>query len=132
MTCEEFERIVTDLACEFLIEAASRKRALAHAQACPRCGIRLQQERALTAALNDAAGAEMAQAPARARAALLAAFQQQTASGIAALPAVTNKPLRRPSRALIAAAAVVLLASMLIALQLLRHQSRVESAAGAG
>ena len=34
MTCEEFERVVTDLACEFLIEAAARKRALAHARAC--------------------------------------------------------------------------------------------------
>lgn len=132
MTCEEFERIVTDLACEFLIEAASRKRALAHAQACPRCATRLQQERALTAALNGVAVAETAEAPARTRAALLVAFQQQPANGVAAPEAVTNAPLRRPSRALIAAAAMVLLAALLVVLQLLRHHSKVESPAGAG
>jgi hypothetical protein len=131
MTCEEFERIVTDLACEFLIEAASRKRALAHAQACLRCAARLQQERALTAALNEVASAEIAQAPARTKAALLAAFGQQTAAGVVAPLVLTNRPSRRRSRGMMAAAAAVMLAAILVALQLLHQQSKVESLTGA-
>jgi negative regulator of sigma E activity len=127
MTCEEFERIVTDLACEFLIEAASRKRALAHAQACLRCAGRLQQERALTAALNEVASADTAEAPARTRAALLAAFQQQSAPAVVTLPALTSQPLARRSRGAMAAA--VMLAALLIVLQLLNQQSKVEMSA---
>jgi negative regulator of sigma E activity len=131
MTCEVFGRIVTDLACGFLIEAASRKRALAHAQACLRCAARLQQERALTDALNEVASAEPALAPAHTRAALLIAFQQQTATGVVALPLLTNRPLRRRSLGVMAAAAAVLLAAILVVLQLLHQQSKVESSAGA-
>lgn len=127
MTCEEFERVVTDLACEFLIEAATRKRALAHARACSRCAARLQQERALTAALNEAASAERAQAPARMKTALLVAFQQQTAPASVAAPLVAlNESPRRWSRWLMAAAAVLMLAAILVALQVLHQQSKAE------
>src|SRR5947199_7300196 len=108
MICEEFEKVVTDLACEFLIEAATRKRALAHAQACSRCAARLQHERALTSTLSEAASVEMAQAPVHLKAALLAAFQQQQmpASVIAPLASLNESP-RRPSRWLMVAAAVL-------------------------
>ena len=130
MTCEEFERVVTDLACEFLIEAATRKRALAHARACSRCAARLQQERALTAALGAAASAETAQAPAHMKAALLAAFQQQAAQAdVTAPPVLMKAPPRRWSRPLVAAAAVLLLAAVLVALQFLHQQSQAESLA---
>lgn len=128
MTCEEFERIVTDLACEFLIEAATRKRALAHARACSRCAARLQQERALTTALDEAASAETMQAPAHLKSALLAAYQQQvTQANVIASPALTPASPRRWSRSLIAAAAVLLLAAILLTLQFLHQQSQAES-----
>lgn len=127
MTCEEFERVVTDLACEFLIEAATRKRALAHARACSRCAARLQQERALTAALGEVASAETAQAPAFMKTALLAAFQEQTTQAdVPALPVLRREPPRRWSRSLVSAAAVLLLAAILLALQVLRQQSQAE------
>ena len=128
MTCEEFERVVTDLACEFLIEAATRKRALAHARACSRCAARLQQERALTAALNEAASAERAQAPARMKTALLVAFQQQMTPASVAAPLVSrNESPRRWSRWLMAAAALLMLAAILVALQVLHQQSKADS-----
>jgi hypothetical protein len=131
MTCEEFERVVTDLACEFLIEAAARKRALAHARACSRCAARLQQERALTAALDEAALAETAQAPARMKAALLAAFQQQ---GVQAnVPAPLVRPKESPRRGpgwLAVAAAVLMLFAILVALKALHSQSQAEPMSG--
>ena len=130
MTCEAFERVVTDLACEFLIEAASRKRALAHARACARCAARLRQERALTAALNAATSAEHGQAPAGMKTALLGAFQQQTAPApVAAPPVFINSAARRPTRWLLAAAAALLLLAILVTLQVLHRQSLVESSA---
>lgn len=131
MTCEEFEKVVTDLACEFLIEAAARKRGLAHARACVRCAARLQQERALTAALNATAGAEIAQAPARVKTALLAAFHGQAtpAPVIAPLSALNESPRRR-ARWLMAMAAALMLAAILVALQVLRQSSQAEPADG--
>jgi hypothetical protein len=129
MTCEEFERVVTDLACEFLIEAATRKRALAHARACSRCAARLQQERALTAALGEVASAETAQAPAFMKTALLAAFQEQVSQAALTAPTALRKERpRRWSRSLVTAAAVLLLAAILLALQVLHQQSQAESA----
>ncbi|HKQ07375.1 MAG TPA: hypothetical protein VJ464_19780 [Blastocatellia bacterium] len=130
MTCEAFERVVTDLACEFLIEAAARKRALAHARACSRCAARLRHERALTAALNAAASTEHGQASAGMKTALLGAFQQQTAPvPVAAPPVFINSASRRPTRWLLAAAAALLLLAMLVTLQVLHRQSLVESSA---
>jgi len=130
MTCEAFERVVTDLACEFLIEAAARKRALAHARACSRCAARLRQERALTAALNGAASAEHGQASAAMKTALLAAFQQQTAPvPVAAPPVFIKEASHRPRRWLVAASAALLLLAILVTLQVLHRQSLVESSA---
>jgi hypothetical protein len=123
MTCEEFERVVTDLACEFLIEAASRKRGLAHARACSRCASRLQRERRLTAMLSEVSNIETVQAPGSTRNSLLAAFQDQhgqtpvpaDASGVAVplrtpLRTVDSRPQRRPLWLMAAAAALALLA----------------------
>lgn len=131
MICEEFERIVTDLACEFLIEAATRKRALAHARACSRCAACLQQERALTAALDEAASAETTEAPALMKMALLVAFQQQMTPANLPAPLVrVNESPRRWSRWLMAAAAAFMLLAILVALQVLHQQSQAESPAG--
>ena len=130
MTCEEFERVVTDLACEFLIEAAARKRALAHARACARCAARLHQERALTAALNIAASGETAQAPQLMKTTLLAAFQPQTAAAtVTRRPASINQAPRRVTRWAMAAAAALMLLAILVALQVLHKQSALESSA---
>jgi hypothetical protein len=131
MTCEEFERVVTDLACEFLIEAATRKRGLAHARACSACAARLQQERALTAALDLAASAETAQAPASMKTALLGAFQRQSRQANAPAPLVRVKQSSHGrSGWMTAAAAVLLLLAILVALQVLHRQSQAEPPAG--
>lgn len=131
MTCEEFERVVTDLACEFLIEAATRKRALAHGRACSRCAARLQQERALTAALDLAASAEPAQAPARMKTVLLAAFQQQSRQADVPAPLVRMKESSPGwSGWMTAAAAALLLLAVLAALEVLHRQSQAEPPVG--
>jgi hypothetical protein len=128
MTCEDFERVVTDLACEFLIEAAARKRALAHARACARCAARLRQERALTVALNIAASGETAQAPQLMKITLLAAFQPQAAPArVTRRPAPINQAPRRMTRWAMAAALMLL--AILVALQILHKQSALESSA---
>jgi cytoskeletal protein RodZ len=127
MTCEEFERVVTDLACEFLIEAATRKRALAHACTCAGCAARFEQERALTTALNITARAETAQAPALMKTALMAAFQQQTKPAAVAAPPVPAAALPRRERRWLVAAAALMFLAILVALQVLHRQSQVES-----
>ena len=145
MTCEEFERIVTDLACEFLIEAATRKRGLAHARACSRCAVRLQQERGLTSVLNEVANRETVQANPRLKTALMVALQQEmkrsreqrgqgpqrvppspgSRSDLIPLPlSVVNSkaPVRRPAW-LMATAAALAAAALLVAWQFSRNPS---------
>jgi hypothetical protein len=78
MNCSDFESFINDLARERVLDAAERAEALAHAEACARCGVRLADERALTSGLRTlAARGAQAQAPARVEAALLSAFRQR-------------------------------------------------------
>lgn len=55
MNCQSFESAINDLARDQIMEAEARRRALAHAGACERCGARLADERALTAGLRKMA-----------------------------------------------------------------------------
>jgi hypothetical protein len=78
MNCSDFESIINELARERLVDASERAEALAHAESCQRCSVRLGEERALTSGLRTlAARAAHEQAPARVEAALLSAFRQR-------------------------------------------------------
>jgi hypothetical protein len=79
MKCQEVEAVISDLACNRLMEADVRKRALDHADSCVRCASRLSDERMLTAVLRLAASEETEEAPAYVRAALLAAIASRAA-----------------------------------------------------
>ena len=112
MSCRNFETILTETARGEMLDARARADALAHAETCDRCAARLADEQALSAGLRAvAAGAAVAQAPARVEAALLAALRQRAASPSG--PAVTPmRPDPAPWTAwAIAAAAVILVVS---------------------
>jgi hypothetical protein len=120
MSCQEFKRVVEELADGRLLETAARDAGLAHAALCVECAARLMEARGIGAGLRVAARAETEEAPARVRAALLAAFAEQHGGTPAeqrregALPAnIVELPARRAARwwgaAAVAAAAAVLL-----------------------
>ena len=76
MNCQDFEKIINDLAREQMMEARERATGLAHAEECQRCAARLRDERALSGGLRSLAlSTEHLEAPARVEAALLAAFR---------------------------------------------------------
>jgi hypothetical protein len=76
MNCQDFEKIINDLAREQMMEARERAGGLAHAEECQRCAARLRDERALSGGLRSLAlSAERLEAPARVEAALLSAFR---------------------------------------------------------
>lgn len=78
MNCSDFESIINDLARDQLLDASERTQALAHAESCQRCSVRLVEERALTTGLRTlAARGAQSHAPARVEAALLSAFRQR-------------------------------------------------------
>ncbi|MBX7218492.1 MAG: hypothetical protein K1Y36_00960 [Blastocatellia bacterium] len=78
MNCQEFHTVVTELAAAGLMEASTQTQAQAHAAGCPSCRNRLETERALREGLRTLATATAtAQAPARVKQNLQAAFRQQ-------------------------------------------------------
>lgn len=78
LNCQDFSRIVAELARERMMDATVRADGLAHAAVCARCAARLADERALSAGLR-ALAAVKPEPPAHLETALLAAFRQQTA-----------------------------------------------------
>ena len=74
MKCDGFEAVINDLAKSVIMDAALRDEALSHSASCPRCAMRLADERELTAGLKALAVASAAEASARVEASLLAAF----------------------------------------------------------
>ena len=119
MNCRDFEKNVLALARNELIDASSREISLAHTVTCVSCADRLAGERALIAAVR-AVAATLAEekAPAYIGAALLTAFREHT-------PAVTGNtvipmPLKsaRHWRFEAAAAAVLILVSIVAVLWL--------------
>jgi hypothetical protein len=120
MSCQDFRRVVEELADGRLMDAAARDAGLAHAAVCVGCAARLMKARGIGAGLRVAARAETEEAPPRVRAALLVAFAEQQRVGRAeqkredAAPAnVVALSPRRAARwwgaAAVAAAAAVLL-----------------------
>lgn len=78
MNCHDLEGIVNDLARGQMIEASLREKALAHAESCACCAMRLDDERALTAGLRGVGAATAAEeAPLLVESALLTVFREQ-------------------------------------------------------
>lgn len=85
MNCEMFEAVVDDLAREQPLDAATRLKALAHAETCAYCAARLADGRSLNAALRAlAASDESKQASPGLESALKAAFRQRKKAKIIA------------------------------------------------
>ena len=128
MNCQLFETIINDLARTATMDAQARDSALAHSQTCEPCGLRLRDERMLTAGLERVAASTVTkEAPARIETALRAAFRQQHTSRPA--PTVINQSYaRRWTRRAVAAAAMILMLFALAALRLNHSPEPVENA----
>ncbi|HEX7313903.1 MAG TPA: hypothetical protein VF297_08270 [Pyrinomonadaceae bacterium] len=123
MSCQDFKRVVEELADGRLMEAAARDAGLSHAAVCVECAARLMEARGIGAGLKVAARAETEEAPARVREALLAAFAER--HGIVrqehedAPPSnVVALPSRRAARIWFAAGAAAAVAVILLSLTL--------------
>jgi len=78
MNCQRFEDLVNDIAREQILDVSVRSEALAHSSECEHCGLRLEDEYAITLRLrNFASGFESVSAPARVETQLLAAFGER-------------------------------------------------------
>lgn len=114
MNCQEFEQTVASLAEGQLLDAALRARSAAHAAECARCSRRWQDERVLSAGLRAfAASTANEEAPARLKATLRAAFDEQAKPVAPSI--VVPFPQRAsswPRWALAAAAAVLVMLSV--------------------
>jgi hypothetical protein len=78
MNCQTFEPTVNDLARGRMMEASAREDALAHAEECARCSVRLAAERSLNQGLRAyASSVEGMSAPAQLETKLRAAFRQR-------------------------------------------------------
>jgi hypothetical protein len=118
MNCQTFEPIVNELGRGQIMEATQRESALAHAEACERCGARLADERALSFGLRAfASSLENRDAPAQVETALRAAFRQRNAAQHAPVVSVATARRGRWAAWATAAAAAVL---TVIALQAFR------------
>ncbi len=77
MNCDEFAEVATDLVKKQPVDSEKKLRALTHADVCPRCSNRLEQEQDLTACLRDLAGAMASEeAPAHLEDRLLSQFRR--------------------------------------------------------
>jgi hypothetical protein len=123
MSCQDFKRVVEELAEGRLMETAARDAGLAHAARCVECAARLMEARGVGAGLKVAARAETEEAPARVREALLAAFAERHGSAgqkhVEAMPSnVVALRSRRASRVWFAAGAAAAAAVILLSLTL--------------
>jgi hypothetical protein len=126
MNCQEFQEHATEIARAQVMDAVAREGALRHAGECGPCAARLERERALTAALRATAESfNIAAAPARVEAALLAAFRTERGAAreaahvqpLAPAPARGGVPVLTPRfgrRARIAVAASAIAASLIV------------------
>jgi hypothetical protein len=126
MNCRNFETTITELAREQMLEARVKEGALAHIKECQRCATSFADEQTLTAGLRSVAvSAATQETPLRVEAALLSAFRQHGPAS--ATPAVTFVPTRTMPRWMpwsIAAAAALLVVSVLAVSHLLPVGSR--------
>ena len=87
MNCQRFEDVVNDITREQIIDAGLRSEALTHSETCERCGVRLEDERAMTLHLRSLAeSVKSAGAPARVEARLLAEFDEFSKEQFSAPP----------------------------------------------
>lgn len=114
MKCQEFERLVTDLAGDRLMDAMSRRRLLGHSEGCLACAQRLEQERTLTSSLAALAETtENAEASPGLKTELLGAFAQLHAPAnrfVLKEDLVKTQRGRQRGRWMLAAAAALILA----------------------
>ena len=119
MSCQDFTRVVEELAEGRLMEAAARDAGLAHAAVCVGCAARLMEARGLVAGLKVAARAETEEAPARVREALLASFAETHGKPLSTPQSnVVALPSRRAARWWFAAGAAAAAAVILLSLTL--------------
>lgn len=114
MKCDGFEAVINDLAKSVIMDAAVRDEALSHSASCPRCAMRLADERELTAGLKALAVASAAEAPARVEASLLAAFREQHAALPVSIESRGNRRWLYVAAGIAAVVAIGLLISLTI------------------
>jgi hypothetical protein len=132
MNCRNLETIITELARGQMLEARVKEDALAHMEACRLCASRFADEQSLTAGLQAVAAlSAVTEAPPRVEAALLSAFRRGTAT-----PFLQGNTAPQP-KALpwlpwsIAAAAAILIFSVLGLPRLFPNASRPSVEQGA-
>lgn len=109
MNCTEFEQVVVEMARRELMEAATQREALAHANTCVRCGRRLANEQRLSGVVAAALVEDSQRvAPAAVEQMLIAAFQKQHAGSKRQRIWWARAALGAVAAALIVAAAVSL------------------------
>lgn len=116
MNCEDFNKIVDDLAEYRPMSATIRDASVSHAALCPDCAGKLVDARAVGSYLLEAARAESEQAPARLRQNLLTAFadlQRQQAAPVRVVDISSRRTKRSWMAVAAAIAAVILLAIVL-------------------
>jgi hypothetical protein len=125
MNCRNLETIITELARGQMLEARVKEDAIIHMEACKLCAARFADEQSLTAGLRSlAARSAAAEAPLRVEAALLSAFRQGGAAPFVSgnITPQTKALLWLPWS--IAAAAAILIFSVLGLPRLLPDASR--------
>jgi hypothetical protein len=131
MSCEDFENDIVDLARGEEIGEAARGQALGHADECPRCAGRLEDERAVTSVLRSlAARTAGAEAPPRVEAALRHALREPGRAGAGGNAAAG--PSRAIELLLLAAAAAILAAIVVVPPRVGRFPEPAPMAAPAG
>ena len=128
MKCADFEKTISSLAGERLIEAGTRAAGLQHAKTCVRCAARLSEERALNFGLR-AVRAELAneKAPAHLESVLLNAFRER--AGRAVIFPIPQKQRSQTNWKVAAVAAAVLLAACAGAIIFVNSNSRPQVSA---
>lgn len=113
MNCEDFNKIIDELAEQGLMQAALRDAGVSHVALCPECATKLANARTLRSSLLLAARAESESAPARIKENLLTAFAAQQRTDAQPARVVDISSRRQPrwsAAAALAVAAVILLA----------------------
>lgn len=88
MNCQDFDKLIVNLACDVPMNADERANALAHAETCLQCGARLARQQNVAAALQALNKREQSiHAPERIGEQLMAAFAEQHSPSVRVVPA---------------------------------------------
>jgi hypothetical protein len=131
MNCQNFEKMIDDLARDRMMVSTSREQALRHVESCAVCKSRLRDERALTAGLRAlAASDDGACATEKVTPPLLAAFREHNAAASVRAAAPSVEPVanaRQWARWAVAVAAMIVIMISLVALLSKQEQPMVEA-----